>query len=156
MTRMSAEARSAAQYRAGDKYPEPPEYLHDTVKVMWNEIITSKPIDWWEPGSLYLLERYVVTIIKLRAAEVALDMVGNIQEGLHVTQVSAEFLVVEKLTRTLALLADKLRLSVQTSYELRNGRLGEKTVPEDNNIVQSLLGRGLKPLSDNNDFRLAS
>jgi hypothetical protein len=83
-------------------------------------------------------------------------MVGNIQEGLHVTQVSAEFLVVEKLTRTLALLADKLRLSVQTSYELRNGRLGEKTVPEDNNIVQSLLGRGLKPLSDNNDFRLAS
>jgi phage terminase small subunit len=66
MPRISAEARSAAAHRAGGKPPPPPAHLPADAAAVWKEIAASKPPDWFDPGSLGLLENYRRVTVHLR------------------------------------------------------------------------------------------
>jgi hypothetical protein len=66
MPRQSIEARSAAIYRRGGKHPSPPKHLSDEAKKLWKEIVEDRPIDYFRPGALYLLEQLCIMTIAAR------------------------------------------------------------------------------------------
>jgi hypothetical protein len=66
MPRQSIEARSAAIYRRGGKRPSPPANLSDEAKKLWREIVEDRPIDYFRPGALYLLEQLCVMTVAAR------------------------------------------------------------------------------------------
>ena len=67
MPRASAEAKSAAAFRAGGRAPEPPPHLTKEAADVWREIAASKPSDWFDPGACVLLEDFCNATIHARA-----------------------------------------------------------------------------------------
>jgi phage terminase small subunit len=50
MPRASAEERAAAFYRAGNKAPAAPKALSSRAQAVWRQIVSSKPVDWFDPS----------------------------------------------------------------------------------------------------------
>ena len=65
MPRTSAQERAAAFYRADNTVREPPKELSQRAKAIWREIVRSKPIDWFDGGSLGLLADHCETQARL-------------------------------------------------------------------------------------------
>lgn len=134
MPRISPEAR-AAEASSGAKYPAAPARLDKAGQALWREIVRSKPVSWWSPGALPLLESYCRASVRLREAEQLLDDAGLTQDGKFGPQPSAELRAVEALNRQIVALSSKLRLSVQAAVERHSGKIDEPGAGDD-----SLLG----------------
>lgn len=118
MPRISAENRSASVFRAGGKHPEPPKGISPRAKRIWRDIVTSKPFDWFEAGSLVLLRSYCVIAADAQELEERSLEVGVRSEA-----------VMESLRRSalaMTTIATKLRLTVQSSLDRRSGQKDEK------------------------------
>lgn len=142
MARMSVEARAAAAFRSGATPPKPPSHLSKEAKAVWNDVVTSRPVDWFDSGSLPLLEAYCDTYARLLPAREELERAGLTQMGQKGPQPSAELQAVKILTSQLIALATKLRLSVQASVPHITGASKEKTP----NLANSLLGGNIVTL----------
>jgi phage terminase small subunit len=66
MPRQSAEARSAAVWREGGEHPKPPKHLSTAAKAVWREIVDCRPVDFFQPGALHLLEQLCVMVVAAR------------------------------------------------------------------------------------------
>jgi hypothetical protein len=121
MPRLSAEARSAELFRTGTRPPPPPKSLCAEAAKLWMEIAASKPLSWWEPGNLRLLQRYCRLAVTTEKRHDALDR-------LHPTSKGAGKLLREitAANASLSLLASKLRISVQSVIATRSGRTTER------------------------------
>ena len=134
MPRMSAEARSAAAFRAGGgEYPPPPAGMSFREQEFWNAIVKSKPIDWFDPGSLPLLARYCVLTHQAEKLEEILRDTPTAEAG----RVEARIIA---LNGNLVTIATKLRLSVQAAVDRHSRMLGEKGHGEDDPKDDGLLG----------------
>lgn len=101
-----------------------PEHLSPAAAGVWVSVVASRPVDYFDAGSLPLLESFVIAVAEHRRISAAADLLD----------VSADLDVLAKMLRlqdTLAGriggLATKLRLSQQSSYDGRAAlRAGNK------------------------------
>lgn len=98
---------------------EPPAGYSDEQAATWASILASKPDDWWDAGTLPLLDAYVRTI-----AEHA--KISELLEKMHPLAGMDEFKDYDAMQRTqdrlasqMARLATKMRLSQQSKYGAR-------------------------------------
>jgi hypothetical protein len=117
LPRQSAEARAAAYLRQGGKYPSPPANLSDDAKKLWKEIVEDRPIDYFRPGALYLLEQLcIMTVAAHRVSAWLQERPGD-------EEAAALYL---KYAHQCAMHCTKLRLSIQTEVDRKSGQLDEK------------------------------
>ena len=118
--RASAEERAASFYRSGP-VPVPPKAMSAEAKAIWRKIVATKPVDWFDAGSLPLLRLYCETLAS--AERIAADLVeiktsspGYSRALIHWrTQCS-----------NAATLAKQLRLGVQHAVERQAAKAAEK------------------------------
>ena len=117
MPRWSAEDRAAASWRAGGKGPKPSKSLSRPARALWREIVRSRPPDYFLPGSLNLLESFVVASIAVRelAPKIAADPADK--------DLAETF---RRHSATAATMATKLRLAVSSAIKPHAGKLTER------------------------------
>jgi hypothetical protein len=121
--RQSAEARSAASFVAGGAPPRAPAHLSKAAKVLWAEIAASKPADWFDAGSGVLLGNYCEVAVQARGVAKRLE---RLRKATAWDEAKAWEKRLAMLTRTLSMLATKLRLSVQSSVDRKSRKLDER------------------------------
>jgi hypothetical protein len=117
LPRQSAEARSAAVWREGGQHPQPPKHLSRAAKAVWHEIVDCRPVDFFQPGSLHLLEQLCVMVVASRKIA---DLVE--QDPLNKGAADAYTAYVQRC----AMHCQKLRLSIQSALRTESGKLDEK------------------------------
>jgi hypothetical protein len=117
MPRASPEARAAAALRQGGKHPRPPGYLSEDEKAVWHEIVACRPVDFFQPGALHLLEQLCVAMVAARR------VAQSVQE--RPDDAESAKLYMEYMQRC-AMHCQKLRISVQTEVDRKSGKLDEK------------------------------
>jgi hypothetical protein len=128
MPRMSAEARGASVYQAGGEAPSVPSELTPQEAAIWREVVDSKPVDWFDGGSLGLLRQYCSTMAQARL----------VAEHLRTCSWEDAVYLEKRLTvlnTSCTMLATKLRISVQNKFDTRSGMLTEKKKKSDDNIL---------------------
>ena len=115
MPRQSIEARSAAIFRRGGKRPTPPANLSDEAKKLWREIVEDRPIDFFRPGALQLLEQLCIMTVSARRVG------AYFQERPGDKDAADQYL---KLAHQCAMHCQKLRLSIEV--DRKSGQLDEK------------------------------
>lgn len=128
MPRASAEARSAAAWREGGQHPKPPAHLSRDAKVVWKDIVGTRPVDFFAPGSLHLLEQFCAATVAQRANMAALEVDPTDHAAIE------RF---AKLGTLLNTTAQKLRLSIQSAL-----RTEDRKNDERESAKSSLLGGG--------------
>lgn len=123
MPRISAEARGAAAFRAGGAVPEPPKALSKESAAVWREIAASKPTDWFDAGSLVLLEDYCNAVVHARHIEERMQVLRKAEAWSELSDWEKRAALA---TTRLTGLATKLRLSVQAAVEWHSRKIGEK------------------------------
>jgi hypothetical protein len=119
MPRASAEAKSAAIWRAGAKHPKPPTHLSRDARKLWREIVECRPVDYFRPGSLQLLEQF---------CEVAIAQRANLRLLATNPTDPAAIKATKDLAAVLTATALKLRISIQAEVDRKSGKLNEKEV----------------------------
>jgi hypothetical protein len=99
--------------------PEPPANYSDEQSATWSQILASKPADWWDAGTLPLLDAYVRAITEH-------GRITDLIERMHPLAGFDEFKEYDQMQRTqdrlqsqMARLATKMRLSQQSKYGAR-------------------------------------
>ena len=134
MPRASAESRAAAALRAGGVRPNPPAGLSLNAADEWRRIVASKPLGWFDAGSLPLLEAYCATLDRLRALHaLLLETPPNEKGAAYLEQ------RIMGLNGNCATLATKLRLSVQSAVD-RKSRMLDESGPGEEAAADPLLG----------------
>jgi hypothetical protein len=135
MPRISAEARSAAAYRAGSRPPAPPKSLKPAVARIWREIAAAKPADWFDGATLRLLRRYCRTLGQAEAVADELDAVAVSSDAARILE---RRLVA--LNASCTTMATKLRLTVQSTVDWHDRKNSERGLGEV--AADSLIGGG--------------
>jgi hypothetical protein len=139
MPRASVEAKAGAAWRAKAAAPsiQPPSYLCREGKSLWTQIITSKPSDWFDVGSLAILGKYCNT--SARHDELVLRLTAlEAQEPVNVKQRNAFRREASDLERRIlehakavGILGARLRLTVQNTIDRTSGMLDERYPSDD-------------------------
>jgi len=106
----------------------------DRERGLWRGIVASKPIGFFDAGSLILLGRYVRMACWVEVLEN--ELIG--QPALLPRSAGIESRLV-KANGCLAQLANKLRLSVEASVDRRSGMLTEKPSGKDGDESEDVL-----------------
>ncbi len=123
MPRQSAESRSIAGFRAGSAPPAPPKHLSKGAAIVWVQIVASKPADWFDAGSLVLLETYCEGAVHIRC--IAKKLAGFRKSGAW-EEAKAWEKRFKQMSECLTTIATKLRLSVQAIVERHSRKIGER------------------------------
>lgn len=121
MPRISAEARSAAAFRAGGERPKPPARLITPAREIWLEIVNDRPVDFFRPGQYGMLKSF---------CEASIEQ-NRIFETLTRTRVgTGDYIEMQKAaarnTVMLTTLGTKLRLTVQADVDRHSRKTGER------------------------------
>jgi phage terminase small subunit len=135
MPRASAEARSAATWRAKGEWPAAPAYLSREAKKLWKQIVEARPADYFQPGSLQLLEQFCETMVTQR---IALENMATVARDPDALALAVK--TMKDLAAVLNSTALKLRISIQAEVDRKSGKLDEK---EPAVSASSLLGSGV-------------
>ena len=60
MPRMSAEARGASVFMTGGLLAAVPVGLSVEAAKIWQDVVSAKPADWFDAGSLLLLQQLLI------------------------------------------------------------------------------------------------
>jgi len=121
--RSSAEDRAASFYRAG-KLAAPDKAMSAGAKAIWRKIVSDKPIDWFDAGSLGLLRLYCETLAS--ANQIAVDLAGMKTSSPGYARAITQW---GKQCGSAATLARQLRLGVQHGVARQAAKASE-TAPE--------------------------
>lgn len=132
MPRASAEARAASVYQSGGKAPTAPRALSPEGREIWREIVNSKPIGWFDPGSLQLLELYCSSVVDAKALSAQLLVASESEKP----RIRKQLIHV---TMSCTSLATKCRLSVQSAVD-RRSRMLDESVSVEKQEDDALLG----------------
>jgi phage terminase small subunit len=139
MPRTSPEERAASFYRAGKKPIEAPRVLSTRAKNIWRQIVTAKPVDWFDASMVGLLADHCETQCRLEEVWARLRRypVGS-REG-------RELLVdLRTLRGNYAVSSKLLRLTVQAAVERRSTMAGEAA--PDNRDDELVGGAAVRPI----------
>jgi phage terminase small subunit len=134
MPRQSVEAKAGARFRARPKnaLPQPPEHLSQEARGIWARVLSVKPADWFDEGNLPILAQYcdlVAEQAKMVLRRDELDQLKPIGVTERTELIQARLAVnraIREHAATSAILAAKLRLTVQNTIDRRSGVLTEK------------------------------
>jgi hypothetical protein len=134
MPRQSVEAKAGARFRARPQntLPEPPEHLSQEARKLWVRILTSKPSDWFDEGNLPILAQYcdlVAEQAKMVLQRNELDQLkpfGVVERTELIQARIAQNRAIRETAATAAILAAKLRLTVQNVISSKSRILDEK------------------------------
>jgi hypothetical protein len=119
--RHSAEERAGSFYRAGRKSAPPPKVLSPRAKAIWRQIVSAKPIDWFDGGNHGYLADHCEEQARLEAIWVELRQVApGTKESRNLT---AELKAVRG---NLATSARHLRLTVQETIQRAAAKTSER------------------------------
>jgi hypothetical protein len=122
MPRISPAARAAAIWRSGGRKPAPPRHMSTAAKRIWRGIVADRPIDWFRPGSLLLLEQLCEVMVAQRAALAQLARDPRDVDAIRAVKDYAGILNVT---------ASRLRLTVQTDVERKSRKVDEREPAAD-------------------------
>ena len=144
MPRHSAEERSAAAWRVRAGHPDAPGYLSREAKKLWRSIIEARPPDYFQPGSLQLLEQFCETMVSQR---VAMADMARMRESGDPDALALAVRMVKDLSGIVNATAVKLRISVQTEVDRKSGKLEER---EPLPTKHALIGGSVEPRAQMN------
>lgn len=135
MPRISVEARAAAAHRAGSRHPKPPGHLKGRARVLWREIVASKPLDYFDPANQGLLARFCALSSYAEWLEVRLadDPTAALADELR------------KTSAVTGVLAVRMRLTVQATVDRKSGQLDEKGPGQ---VLHLIGGQAFRPQDD--------
>lgn len=114
---------SLARSRANPtpKPPAPPRDLDSAAADLWRAIAADRPVDWFAPATLRLLQRFCRTAVYAERLHDTLDAaeVGGESAALLFKQTMAA-------NASLGILAAKMRLSTQAAIDGRSRKAGER------------------------------
>lgn len=126
MARKTPEDRGATTFHQGTTLPKPPATLPKAARSYWRQCVGAKPLGFWDPGTLGLLELYLVQLVAALAASNELR-----GEALGSREYSAKLRQSCMLTVSTMKLASRLRLTPQSRYSPRpRGILVERGAPK--------------------------
>jgi len=126
MAKPSIESLSVATVSI-PRRPEPPEYLTDRQKTRWNEVVKTKPAEWWDASAQELLE------MMIQHETTARLFTEEINDAKDIAKIDQLCRARERETRAAASFATKLRLLPQSRYApdtAHRGHSHNKTEPE--------------------------
>jgi len=124
MARISHADKAARFYRAGKQPLDPPKRLSTRAKAIWREIVASKPVDWFDGGSLGMLAGLCETGARLEECwrRLARFPFGCVEARYVMTELRT-------LQANYDRAASKLRLTVQAIVDNRSAKAAE-SAPE--------------------------
>jgi hypothetical protein len=128
MPRISAEARSAAAFLAGGERPMPPARIHAPAREIWSAIVADRPVDFFRPSHLGMLESFCQITVEQRRIVLCLAKT-RVGTGDYVTMQK----LAARNTIMLTTLASKLRISAQADVDGRSKKLEERGGGEKTN-----------------------
>jgi hypothetical protein len=132
--RKSVENRAAAFMRPASKrsLPQPPEHLSPEARKLWARVIACKPADWFDDGNLPILAGYCDATVErdkmvLRRTELEAVKPAGLMDRIELNKALIDInrSILDHASKA-AILAAKLRLTVQNTIDRRSGVLGEK------------------------------
>lgn len=135
MARISAEARGASVYRAGGKLPQAPANFSKEAADIWREVVSAKPVDWFDGGSLRLLRQFCRTMAQ--AERIAVELDAPEARMLSAVDIEVRERRLVALNGNCTTLATKLRITVQLAIGTKSGMITEGT---DGSAEDELLG----------------
>jgi hypothetical protein len=119
MPRISAEARSAAAWLEGPEPPRPQRGMTAAARRIWREVVECRAPDFFSPGSLNLLRTFCEVSVALQ--ELGPQLLADVHDDKVLERV-------RKLGTLQAVLAQKLRISIQNATRSDRGKVTEKPV----------------------------
>lgn len=117
MPRKSAAALAVATPLRRTPYPPAPKGLPKRQQELWKDITHSKPTDWWDAGSLPILQALVGHIATLEAIEAQFSTIKiNLDDPEGVKHLDLLSRLRDRESKAVAALSVKLRLTQQARY----------------------------------------
>lgn len=102
-----------------DKLPAQPEGYSDEQAQHWRAIVASKPLDWWDSGSLPLLDAYCRAIVEHHKISELLEACHPIKNDEDFKRYDALSRAQDRYAKQIASLSVKMRLSQSAKYGAR-------------------------------------
>lgn len=99
--------------------PEPPSDLPEEARAQWRRIVASLPQDWFATGNLPLLESYCRYIVDMRHTAETID---KLRAQGKIEPLQKWLKLYDAQAKTMSLLATRMRLTQQSTYEARKAR----------------------------------
>ena len=99
-----------------DGYPPAPTALSARQRVLWHDVLASKPPAWWDAGNVPLLRCLVGHIETSERVEGELGLIGDLGELSALARLEMLSKLRDRESRAVAMLSTKLRLSAQSRY----------------------------------------
>jgi hypothetical protein len=137
MVKKSPEDLAGRMYRSALNPAKPPPDLGQPERILWKSIVDSLPPDWFTPGSLPLLQRYVRSCILAERLHDQLDLLPARSPE------AADFVKrVIAINGSCGSLAARLRLSTQVTMTARStGKMAERRSSFDDELIPGFGGR---------------
>ena len=123
MARKSAAALAIVPTTGPGELPAPPVDLTPAQSELWDDIVASKPADWFGPDNLPILKEYV------RAVTMCDVLERQVREGMEEGDddlVKRRLDMRDKESRRAVSLATKMRLTQQAKYGARDADRADK------------------------------
>lgn len=116
MPRKSAAALAVVTPLRTVKHPPAPAALPARQKELWRDIVHSKPVDWFDPGSLPILQALVAHIETAERIEVQFADLGDLADPDALKRLDTLSRLRDRESKAVATLSAKLRLTQQSRY----------------------------------------
>lgn len=108
--------------------PEAPDTLTAKQAELWRAVVATKPSGWWGADSLPLLVAYVKAVEAHGVVSAQLDAfdVAWLADDDGVKRFDRLTLVFDRMSKLIALLATKMRLSQQSRYDTQKASVADR------------------------------
>lgn len=112
--------------KAPTGYPPTPPALAERQAELWRQIVRSKPVSWWDAGSLPLLRALVCHIDTFELVQRHFAAIGPPGNPDALEQLERLTRLRERESKNMSALAAKLRLTQQSRYTPQSAATAER------------------------------
>lgn len=116
MPRKSAASLAVVTPIDPKRHPPVPPTLSPRQQVLWSDIVRSKPVDWFDSGSLPILQALTAHIETLERIEGQFLDLGDLTDGDQLDRLDKLSRLRDRESKAVATLSAKLRLTQQARY----------------------------------------
>lgn len=116
MPRQSAASLSVVTPLRTPKHPPAPKGLPKRQQALWNDIVRSKPADWFDAGSLPILQALVAHIETAERIQVQFADLGDLSDADALDRLDKLSRLRDRESKAVSTLSAKLRLTQQSRY----------------------------------------
>lgn len=117
--------------------PKPPSYMTAAEQEVWTTAVQGLPVEWFRPEQVPLLEQYCVHVCRARDVAAMIRAGGSPKAGISMADL---YRLEMAETKMVAFLATKMRITQQSTLQVRKSKHGGSTVRKpwerDRNAVE--------------------